>query len=312
MALSPFTIAAPDYIGAGWTVVVLPQRRKAPPPMGTTGRPASAPTPETVARWRRNGGNIAVRLPSTVVGVDVDAYGDKVALDTLSHLESKFGTLPPTWVSSARSIPSGIRWFRVPAGLEWSDVGPGIELVWWGHRYAVVPPSLHPEGMAYQWRDPSGASVQLLPEEHDLAELPTAWVTALSSEARPAWSAAPASHAEVQSWMEARRASLSPCPEMGRRALWPHGGESAHTRLNSVVARLVRTASDGHPGFAKAIESVTEAFVAEVTTRGRSGRRAPHEALLEVQRSVAGAVARMGQEPPPARCLCEWLEGAQS
>lgn len=311
MALSPFTIAAPDYIGAGWDVVVLPRRRKSPPPTGATGRLASAPTPETVARWRRNGGNIAVRVPSTVVGVDVDAYGDKSALVTLSRLEAKLGALPATWVSSARPAPSGIRWFQVPAGLGWSDAGPGIELVWWGHRYAVVPPSIHPEGMAYQWRHPSGASVQLMPEEHDLAELPTAWVTELSSEARTVCSAAPASHAEVQFWMEERRGSLSPCPEMSRRARWSLGTESAHTRLNSVVARLVRTASDGHPGFAEALNAVTEAFVAEVTTRGRSGRRAPQEALLEVQRSVAGAVARMGQEPPPARCLCEWMGGVQ-
>ena len=181
---APYADAAPTYQRRGWGPIPLRAGTKAPPPAGWTGYGAPYPSGADVTEWASNGdggGNIALRLPESVIGLDVDAYGGKPGAETLAEAEARLGPLPATKVSTSRGDGvSGIRVFRVPAGRCWADVlGPGVEVIHHGHRYAVVAPSVHPEGRPYRWvadgRQVDGPAVD------DLPELPTAWVAELGT-----------------------------------------------------------------------------------------------------------------------------------
>ncbi len=137
----PYAAAAQKYRAAGW-LGVLPvgnkPAEKGPPPSGYTGHEGTDPTDDQVADWvaKRGDRNLALRLPKNMVGIDVDAYDGKAGGETLDVLESELGSLPETWVSTARMDGiSGIRFFRVPEQFRpGGDLTGGIELVWHGHR----------------------------------------------------------------------------------------------------------------------------------------------------------------------------------
>jgi putative DNA primase/helicase len=182
---SPFA-AAPLYRGAGWQgTLPLPLGQKQQPPPGFTGRDGRWPTDADVAAWQANGAqNIALRMPETVIGLDVDAYGDKEGDRTLAGLVDRFGPLPATWRSTSRaSAVTGISFFRVPAGLTWPNLaGTHIETIRHGHRYAVAWPSLHPEGGQYRWYRPDGSvSADEVPSPEALPALPDTWVRGLTT-----------------------------------------------------------------------------------------------------------------------------------
>jgi hypothetical protein len=203
-----YRLWAPQYRTRLWTgVLPLPRNAKAPLPKGFSGRAGAYPDDEQVQRWMRERptGNIALRMPGDVLGIDVDAYdytypvldeqknpiagtdgapltavGTKTGDLTLYALEAELGPLPPTWRSSSRGDgPSGIRFFRVPPGLLWGDLGEHLEGIWWGHRYAVVYPSINPDsGLRYQWIDETADEPVWgvdPPKVTDLTELPEAW-----------------------------------------------------------------------------------------------------------------------------------------
>lgn len=184
---SVYGIAVDVYRAAGWeSVLPLPAGRKTPPPEGFTGRYGRVPTEENYQDWkvRAAHGNICVRLPDDVIGIDVDNYSRKTGEANLEQFtaDNELPSLPPTWTSSARSAPSGIRWYRVPAGTRFvPEVCRDVEVIQAGHRYAVVWPSMHPDGSEYQWRDqlnrPSLPGD--VPHKSQLAELPSEWVDAL-------------------------------------------------------------------------------------------------------------------------------------
>jgi hypothetical protein len=177
--------AAPLYLSAGWVgVLPLPRGRKLPPPPGHTGRDGADPTRARVRAWVRRcpGGNLALRLPAIVVGLDLDLYKPAGAASYTS-LVDQLGPLPPTWRSSARRDGvSGIRLFRVPPGVDWAErqAGQGIELIHHHHRYAVVWPSAHPHGRTYQWWSPTGEQADRVPHIDELPWLPPAWIGRLS------------------------------------------------------------------------------------------------------------------------------------
>ncbi len=155
--MGPFRAACEAYWVAGWRgLLPLPPRAKAPPPAGWTGRGAPYPSWADVHAWAdgpEGEGNIAIRLPDGLIGLDVDDYMDRAGGAHLDELTRRLGVLPPTWVSTARDDRSGIRLFRVPTGLRWpGQAAPGIEIIQATHRYAVVWPSIHPStGRAYRW-----------------------------------------------------------------------------------------------------------------------------------------------------------------
>lgn len=218
MMVRPFADAAGFYRRAGWAgTLPLPPGSKELGLTGWTGGHDRDPDDATVAYWAANGqaqGNIALRLPGDVIGLDVDAYDawrpvrdpatgqvtsrlvHKRGGETLTELETTLGPLPPTWISSARPAPSGIRLFRVPPGAVITESAlPGdIEIIRRGHRYVVAPPSVHPEtGTAYGWWFGSSAAPWYAPgrppNRDEVPWLPGPWAVRLS--ARPATLAAP-------------------------------------------------------------------------------------------------------------------------
>jgi hypothetical protein len=179
--------AAWTYVQRGWLgVLPLPPGAKTEPPSGFTGETGRYPTQADVQRWvsTHPGGNIALRLSDTTLGLDVDAYEGKRGGQTLADLEAQLGQLPPTWVSTSREdgSGSGIRIFRVPGGLTWrNDIGNDIDVIRRSWRYAVVWPSTHPKTRAtYRWYAPGWIPAVTPPSEADLATLPFPWVQFLT------------------------------------------------------------------------------------------------------------------------------------
>lgn len=259
---------APHYRAKLWTgVLPLPPRAKAPVPKGWTGRGGKTPDDEQISAWcrQRANGNIALRMPGDVLGIDVDDYaytyyeedeeGERVQLHgvktggaTLAALEAELGPLPPTWRSSSRGEgPSGIRFFRVPPSLLWGDFGTHLEGIWWGHRYAVVYPSINPDsGLQYLWRNDADEHARWgaePPKITELAELPESWVARFgrdaSAPARTAAAARAGSDAPPRPAPDGRRrftraeAAAYVQPSLDALRAAPHG--SINNRLNDAA-----------------------------------------------------------------------------
>ena len=211
-AASIYGAVALHYLERGWKgVLPLPPGQKTWPPSGYTGKEGVDPAQETIAKWvaEHSDGNVALRLPDGIIGIDVDAYGNKRGAQTLAELEAKLGPLPPTWSTSSRDDDpiSGIRYFRVPLGLQWPEsAGPHIEIIRKFHRYAVVPPSIHPTtGKKYRWRDAAGHVSLWPPSPQDFPELPPTWVAALSKPATNGRHPATAAPTSVESFFAEKR-----------------------------------------------------------------------------------------------------------
>lgn len=179
---NPYRDTAITYLEQGWRgVLPLPQAAKWPPPTNTTGRGNDDPQFDDIIEWlTQPNANIALRMPANIIGLDVDAYGDKKGAYTLQMLELELGYLPPTWrITSRDDGTSGIRLFKTPPGLKWPSIaGEGIEFIRREHRYAVAPPSIHPNGGTYKWINPHDTiHIGPPPNPNDLPNLPTEWIT---------------------------------------------------------------------------------------------------------------------------------------
>jgi len=175
-----------QYRAAGWPNV-LPTKRnsKELAVSGYTGRRGVTPDDSDYRKWaiQFSDSNVALRTPSWIIGIDVDAYDDKQGAATLDDWEQRLGQLPRTYRSSARIADriSGIRWFRVSGDAELiTELGPGIEVVQFHHRYGLVWPSVHDKlGTTYMWYGPDGELLERVPQPTELAELPDGWYQAL-------------------------------------------------------------------------------------------------------------------------------------
>jgi P4 family phage/plasmid primase-like protien len=298
------------YFQAGWYPLPLPIRKKKSPPSGTTGK-YEAPGKELIERWLREyekRGNIALRVPDNVIGIDVDAYDDKVGRASFAELQADLGPLPPTWTLTARNDGvSGIRFFRVPPGLHWSgEPIPDVQIVQHRHRYAVAYPSIHPDTRAvYRWYPPKAAlngnppvTVEHeLPKIADLPDLPVEWIDALSG--GRVWHKLEAdenaTRQDLLDWLKARP-SGEMCRLMAKetqRAIDEIAVGGAHDALNSRMYSIVSLASEGHVGVRRALKLIREAFYVEVMQPGRKGRRSEREASAEFNRTRDGAVRVM-------------------
>lgn len=311
----PFALSALDYFAAGWTPLYV-SHDKTGIPENFTGKYNTPLTEGLLRGWldSHGGQNVAVRAPEGVVGFDVDHYGDKRGGDQLRELEAKLGPLPPTWRSSARDEPSGIRWYRCPSGLLWpGKAASAIELVTHRYRYAIVAPSWH-KGVQgpYRWFTPGGEAFDGLPLPEDFPELPSAWVEHFTGGAR--WEAKPFAEigkGDAWEWLRARPAG-DMCPRFREKLVEfiSEIGEDAHGALTAGVMSFVNLANLGHCGSLAAFENARKIFVGIVTDPDRESGRSHSKARSEFNRSVAGAIAKVigenyeaGLEPGEA-CAC--------
>jgi Zierdtviridae DNA primase len=321
--IGPFRNAAGNYLESGWAPIPLPAGKKYPPEEGWTGggktHSGETPSLDQVAIWSRDkgDGNIAIRLPKYVIGIDVDLYDGKAGENTLAKAIEAWGELPDTWWSTSRNDGSGTRWYRIPEGLAWPGElpqGKGVELIRWDHRYAVVFPSIHPNGDMYGWRNPAGEDTLEAdgtwdhPLASDLPELPVKWVEGLTGGKK--WE--PRAQADmdpqsVKDWLT-DRGDDPMCPVMERtlqgwlqkiRVAGVDGG--AHEDMLHGIWALIGDSAAGHKGIRPALERAMAAFKEAV-----AGRRSKAEASSEWRRAVAEGVRKVAAEgEPEAEDICE-------
>ena len=302
----PYATAAPTYWQAGWRgVLPLPAGAKTPVPRGWTGAHGGWPSYADVHAWTEEqpGGNIALRLPPDVLGVDVDSYGDKPGGLVLAVLEERLGALPATWRTTSRDDgTSGIRLYRIPPGLRWPGVlGPGIETIRFEHRYALAWPSVHPTGGTYRWITPDGATaLGVVPTPEDLPTLPEAWVAHFTG----GQAATDQPHADLTDtaaadWVATHGAG-APCRHVDSALTAGLNGLTAatsrHDATLQLTNRLIWLTGEGHTGAAAALTKTRQAFTTVV-----AADRGEREAAAEWDRMVAGAVRiAAAAHPEPA------------
>jgi len=325
----PFSMGALHYLEAGWRPLPLPAGKKHAPPSDWTGATKKhsneVPDRSQLARWAIEypQGNLAISPPKSVLGIDVDAYGEKTGAQTWLDAQQEWGPTPDTWISTSRpdaaagarhkGVVSGIRWFRIPEGLAWPGKlpqGGGIELIRWDHRYAVVAPSMNPDSEAeYLWITPDGAPVDdEFPTPAELPELPPRWVEGLTQGRM--WVArteVDLDDTEVQQWIE-DRGDHPVCSAMDR-TLRKHlqsvrvGGADggAHDAMRDAVWAVVGDSAAGHRGLWKALAKIRGAFQEAV-----GARRSEADWRSEYARAKAGAVQKVVAEGDPEdEDLCE-------
>ena len=282
-----------EYWRKGWkSVLWLPKGKKFPPPSGFTGYDAAVPSYPDLMAWSEDhpDANLGLRFPAEIVGLDVDAYGEKTGASTLAEALKRYGPLPKTVRSTSRTDDvSGIRLYRKPAdvALHTQIKFPGltignVEIVQDHHRYCVSWPSIHPEGRMYEWRDDDGNTVPV-PSVDNLPELPVGWVEGLRAE----------SHAEItahrdpfEALRQLPQGRMSPKVEKGletaMRELDCEPG-SRHDAANVNVLRLLRLAEMGETGVQEALARYRQKFVEMTRDRNTEG-----EANAEFDRMVFG------------------------
>ena len=284
--MRPFADAVADYALAGWSCILpVPGAAKHPPPVGFTGADGRDTDPLTLATWAGTHAShsIALRMPDGVIGLDVDHYRkgavDKRGGDSLAEYEQRWGALPATWRSSARELPSGIRFYRVPAGRYATKLGESIEIIQRHHRYAVVWPSPHHEvGAPYGWYDPDGGLSESVPKPDELPELPAAWIAGLHEGASKAGPAA-ADAGRGQVLLSALLADGRPisCVEMelavakATTELLAATSGSRHDVTTARAHHLIQLGAAGHPGAAEALYGLRMQWDALTAGEGREG-----------------------------------------
>lgn len=306
--VGPYASAALDYWRAGWHgTIPLPARAKHPVPRGWTGAAGHWPSRADLQAWldgNEAGGNLALRLPAHVIGVDVDDYDGKGGGARLGQLEEAHGPLPASWRSTSRNDGmSGIRLFRVPEGLRWpGDLGAGIEIIQMRHRYVVAAPSVHPEGGTYRWITPDGATSLpgTVPGVDGLPDLPDAWIQALTGgELAAETIRADLDLAGVGAWLAG--AGPEPCELVGqavKRYLADLGSstKARHSVALNATARLAGLHGEGHQGVPEALGEIRAAWLASLEASRKAG-----EAEAEWRRLLAGAVAMAAAGNPAPR-----------
>lgn len=319
MNAGPYGNAADVYWQTGWRgILPLPPKAKKSPPKGYTGDGGLYPSYPDIHTWA-NGperlGNIALRMPANVIGLDVDAYGDKPGAETLRLAEAAHGALPPTWRTTSRDDGvSGIRLYRVPEGLAWpGEIGGATEIIQARHRYAVVWPSLHPEGKTYRWIGPDGVVSTTVPDPETLPLLPQAWVEAYTGgQLAQTTARVTVAHSDAVAWVAGHdHATSSMCTRM-EKAVDQFTDDlkgSAHNSTRDAVLRVARLADEGHHGAVHALSYVRKAFLADATNVNRSllgkTRRTESEAVYEFGELVASGVGVVIANPTGMKtCDC--------
>lgn len=285
----------------GWGPIPLPTRQKAQPPKGLTGDKHPMPSfadwythwSEAPDKW----GNLGARMPVDVVGVDVDAYNDKHGADTWALLDGR--NWPATIVLSSRFGPgydgtSGIRFYRLPAGISQDQLWgahDGIEILRYGHRYAVAPGSDHPEGGIYRLVDMRTKQfLDTLPPVNDLPELPLEHARKLTTAGAP-WGGTISSTPSTPDTTPMCRRALQ-ILNSGIAKLTT--ASSRFDTMRDTTWALISAEDEGHH-IGVALDTLKLAYIA-VTAKDRRDAGAEPPAS-EFDRAVDGARAKVAVNP---------------
>lgn len=304
----PYSLAARSYFDAGWSPIPLPPGQKFPPGDDYTGANGKYVDELTLKRWLDKGGSvsagklswvvgrgqIALRLPPTVLGIDADMYEGKEGRATLAKAIEAWGELPPTFRTSSRKDGSGILLFRIPEGLAWPGKlpqGGGVELIRWDHRYAIVGPSRHDKtGETYFWSfGESLEEVDEFPAVDELIDLPTDWVDGLTSGRKWEERAALEMDADdVRLWLSDRNAEMctvmrSTLTRYSRmlRAAGDDGG--SHDVARDAAWAVIGDAHAGHGGIEAALTKLKKVFVPAVARRSDKRQAAGEWARIVIR-----------------------------
>ncbi len=323
--------AAPNYWEAGWRgILPLPPRRKEPAPSGRTGHDGQDPSYADILQYCElyADGNLALRMPDTVIGIDVDAYSGKTGAATIAEAEKRWGTLPAGPRSSSRlengDQTSGIRFFRIPAGtrlagqIKFDELGIGhIEVIQNHHRYAVAWPSIHDKtGQTYWWYNGQWQHIEI-PNIEDFPPLPDRWIEAL----QVTYNTNTVDLGETEAnELIARCLTEGPITARVANKLGtgiyqlqnPDG--SRHDAVLGTVLTMLRYGKDGDTGVKPALINYQQAFITALTKPGQRHAGAPEAAAAEFRRMIFNHnaarelsapskdewVRELGPTPPPA------------
>lgn len=305
--------AVESYITAGLSPIPVCADEKKPLLSGCTGNIPALTEDETRALWSQVEGrevNVGIRLPETIIVLDVDEYLKKHGADTLAQLEEKYGALPATLTNTRRGADSRSRhyFFRVPAGFKWvSKIGDGIEILQATHRLAVVWPS-EKDGKVYRWYDQNVGLHEGVPRVDGpvIADLPPAWIEPLKKYSlvavnRPGERFIGTDAAEdALSWLE----GVTPGYHVPKGSVFTKmlssdeldvlkaelNGNGHDTMISKQRWAIRLAALDGHDGLKSALDTLEGLFVEEVTAPGRSGRRSEACAREEWTEALIGEV----------------------
>lgn len=299
--------AAQVYFEKGWRgVLPLNRGTKWPPPKGFTGYDGADPSFADILQWSElyPQGNLCLRLPEGIIGIDVDAYGAKTGAAAFSEAVRRWGPLPEGPQSSSRNedLVSGLRLFRVPAGtlLETVIVFPelsigDIEVIQRHHRYVVCWPSVHPEGRDYWWRNSKGQLLGI-PELSDIPALPQRWIDGLKLTPRSL---------DLSAEFDTRQALTTgePSPTVQARLAMAIKelnlpGMSRHDTCCRHVLAILRHGAEGQPGVEQALSLLREVFIAVLADPSRGEVRPRDIAFSEFNRMITNSnVARELSQP---------------
>jgi hypothetical protein len=300
------------YLDAGWRrVVPTPYATKAPVPTGYTGYDGLVPSGADLAEWAMHGvNNIAMVMDDGDVGIDVDHYGEKTGGVTLLTLINECGPLPATWMAFNRDDDtiSGIRLFTIPPGIRLVTKMAGIDFIQRHHRYAMVWPSVHPDGRIYRWRHTATGEVRSTPPlRSEIPALPDRGVERLRDDRGPL-TKTDLSDSEANALLNGLPDG-EPCEHVLRAAAKAFAkGESRHDTYNQAALAVLGAGRRGCSGAKPTLQRLRQMFLAEVTG---DGSRTREEANAEWRRNITGAVAVVASEPQGQGCppsVDDWMD----
>jgi len=146
-----------EYANRGWRVVPIRPGEKRPALQNWT--VTASKDPQQITDWfsgafADHGIGIATGPESGIFVLDVDITDTKAGDETLADLEELYGRLPDTLIAITGSGGWHI-YLNYPPQLEIRNdagrrLGPGLDIRGTGGQ-VVAPPTIHPNGNAYQW-----------------------------------------------------------------------------------------------------------------------------------------------------------------
>lgn len=286
---STYADAAAAYLEAGFSPIPVHQKNFIP--TGCTGRRGTV-TAAKVAAWTVDpewmGAGVALRLDAGTVAIDVDEYDGKHGADQLAELEAKLGSLPatPSNTSRGKDSPSRQFFFLLPEEATLAaKAAPDIDVLQYGHRYAVVSPAIHATTQQpYQWYDADGEPMAGIPNPGDFELLPQAWFDHLRTIAEPIEYAG--FDGAVEEWLET---VVDGRPSTRMLALIESipSEDFGHDEMLHLSFRLVRLGAEREPGAAQAVALLYREWL--------RGTYDTPENRSDLDKALAGAIRKAGR-----------------